>query len=59
MKVLAKIKKSNDNIKFLGIEYNPNNLKQGVYLFYLLENDFNSCQYDDWFQNIENGIYQC
>ncbi len=40
MKLIAKVENIIDEIKYLGIEYNKESLDDGVFLFYLLENDF-------------------
>lgn len=53
MRLIAKVENITDNIKYLGIEYDNENLDHGVYLFYLLENDFETCQHDGWFMNLE------
>jgi len=53
MRLIAKVTIINDDIRFLGIEYNENKIEHGVFLFYLLDSDFNSCQNDTWFDNLE------
>ena len=53
MKLIAKIEKVTDNIKYLGIEYDTEKLNHGVFLYYLLDRDFETCQHDDWFMNVE------
>ncbi len=55
MKIIAKTPHSSDEIKYLAIEYNSENDDTGVFLFYMLENDFKSCQYDTWFENLETA----
>jgi len=53
MKLIAKIERVIDNIRYLGIEYDLENLNHGVFLYYLLDKNFQTCQHDDWFLNIE------
>lgn len=53
MRIIAEIINTIYEYKYLSIEYNEKELKNGVFLLYLLEKDFDTCQHDDWFLNIE------
>ena len=53
MKIIAKSSHSSDEIRYLVIDYNSENDDTVVFLYYMLDNDFKSCQYDTWFEDLE------
>lgn len=53
MRLIAKVKNIINENRYLGIEYDIEKLNQGVFLYYLLNRDFETCQHDSWFINIE------
>lgn len=56
MRLIAEIKKKNESFRYLGIEYDEKQ-KEGVFLLYLLDADFGTAQYDDWFLNVDLAKY--
>lgn len=53
IRLIAKNINTINEYKYLGIEYEEKALKNGVFLLYLFEKDFDTCQYDDWFLNMD------
>jgi hypothetical protein len=53
MRFIAKKEIIEDNIHYLGLEYDEEALGNGVLLLHLLDSSFDSCQHDDWFISIE------
>lgn len=55
MRLIANVESVTDDIRFLGIQYDENNLTNVFFLLHLHGRDFETCQYDDWFIKLEDA----